>query len=88
MIEPPGARLWRQLGDQWAELRRVVGFSAPFAALPPWMAPAIALGALLALVVVSGIALAALGVLLTALLVAHLLLQQVFGVTVELAPPR
>ena len=52
------------------------------------MAPALALGALLALVAASGVALASLGVLLTALLVAHLLLERVFGVSVALAPPR
>jgi hypothetical protein len=48
------------------------------------MAPALAVGSLLALVILSGIALAALGVLLTTLLAAALLLDRVFGVRVEL----
>ena len=50
------------------------------------MAPALALGALLALALSAGVALLSLGALLTALLVAHLLLDRVFGVTVALAP--
>jgi hypothetical protein len=79
---------WRTLGAQWSELRRVVGFWEPVASLPGWTAPALIVGALLALVALSGIALAALGVLLTALLIAHLLLDRVFGVSVALVPPR
>ena len=81
-------RWWRTLGDQWSDLRQVVGFWEPVASLPPWTAPALVVGALLALVVLSGIAMAALGILLTALLIAHLLLDRVFGVSVALASPR
>jgi hypothetical protein len=80
--------VWRQLVDQWTALHRVVGFFAPPIDLPGWMAPGLAIGALLALAVAAGVALASLGVLLTALLVAHLLLDRVFGVTVALTPPR
>jgi hypothetical protein len=83
-----GTRWWSQLGEQWAELQRVVGFWQPLPSLPTWTAPALALAAMLALVAVSGIALASLGVLLTALLVAHLLLERVFGVSVAIAAPR
>ena len=79
---------WRALTSQWDELRRIVGFSAPLASLPGWMAPGLALGALLALALAAGVALLSLGALLTALLVAHLLLDRVFGVTIALAPPR
>lgn len=82
-----GTAMWQQLGEQWEQLRRVIGFSAPLSALPGWMAPAMALGALLALALAAGIALLALGALLTALLVAHLLLDRVFGITIALAPP-
>ena len=82
MTEALGA-LWRELSRRrWANLPRVVGFSFPFSALPAWMAPALALGALLALALAAGIALASLGSLLAALLVAHLLLERVFGITV------
>jgi len=81
-------RAWSELAEQLAALRRVVGFSAPLGALPGWMAPGLALGALLALVLAAGIALLSLGGLLTALLIAYLLLDRVFGVSVELAPAR
>lgn len=80
--------LWGELVEQWVALRRVVGFAAPFVGVPGWMAPALALGAVLALALAAGIALASLGALITALLVAHLLLDRVFGVTVALAPLR
>lgn len=83
-----GAQLWSELADQWGELRRLIGFSAPLTSLPAWMAPGLALGALLALVLAAGIALLSLGALLTALLVAHLLLERVFGVSVAVVLPR
>ena len=81
-------RAWSEVAEQLAALRRVVGFSAPFAALPGWMAPGLALGALLALVLAAGIAILSLGGLLTALLIAYLLLDRVLGVSVALAPVR
>ena len=87
-MEPFVERAWSELAEQLAALRRVVGFSAPLGALPGWMAPGLALGALLALVLAAGIALLSLGGLLTALLIAYLLLDRVFGVSVELVPAR
>ena len=88
MITEVLGALWREITRRpWATLPRVVGFSFPFGALPAWMAPALALGALLALAVAAGIALASLGSLLAALLIAHLLLERVFGISVALAPP-
>jgi len=87
-LELPGAWLWRVLAEQWSELRRVLAFSAPLGALPPWMAPALALVAILALALTAGVALVSLGALLTALLVAHLLLDRVFGVSVAVVLPR
>jgi hypothetical protein len=87
MISEVFGVLWREFsGRPWASLPRVVGFSFPLTALPAWMAPALALGALLALAVAAGIALASLGSLLSALLIAHLLLERVFGITVALTP--
>jgi hypothetical protein len=83
-----GAQLWNELAEQWGELRRVIGFSAPLTDLPAWMAPGLALGALLALVLAAGVALLSLGALLTALLVAHLLLDRVFGISVAVVAPR
>ena len=87
-MERFAGQAWAELAAQLAALRRVVGFSAPLGALPGWMAPGLALGALLALVLAAGIALLSLGGLLTALLIAYLLLDRVFGVSVELAPAR
>jgi hypothetical protein len=84
MIAAADTAWWTALGDQWAALRRVIGFWEPVASLPAWSAPALAIAALLGLVALSGIALLALGVLLTALLVAHLLLERVFGITVAM----
>ena len=83
-----GTQIWRELAAQLDTLRRVVGFSAPLVSLPSWMAPGLALGALLALALAAGIALVSLGALLTALLVAHLLLDRVFGISVALELPR
>ena len=88
MIDDLRLRWWRELGEQWGEFRRVIGFWQPLPSLPLWTAPALALAAMLALVAVSGVALVALGVLLTTLLVAHLLLDSVFGVSVTVAPAR
>jgi hypothetical protein len=83
-----GAELWSGLVDQWEQLRRVVAFSGPLTTLPGWMAPGLAIGALLALALSAGIALMSLGTMLTALLVAYLLLDRVFGVSVALVAPR
>jgi hypothetical protein len=81
------AELWRQLSDQWEALCRITGFSAPLGGLPAWMAPGLAVGALLGLALAAGVALLSLGALLTALLVAHLLLDRVFGISVAVALP-
>jgi hypothetical protein len=82
------AAAWRELSARWDVLRRIVGFTTPLTTLPTWMAPGLALGALLSLALAAGIALLSLGALLTALLVAHLLLDRVFGISVALVAPR
>ena len=51
------------------------------------VSPLTMLGAVIALASASGVALAALGVLLLALLVIHLILTEVLGITIELRPP-
>jgi len=53
---------------------------------PTFLAPAITVGALITFLLLSGVAVTALGALLTALLALYLLLVEVFGVTVELHP--
>jgi uncharacterized membrane protein len=64
-----------------ALLRPVAPFNRP-----QFLAPAITIGALLSFLLLSGIAVASLGALLTALLALYLMLVQVFGVSVELRP--
>jgi hypothetical protein len=51
------------------------------------VSPLTMLGAVIALASASGVALAALGVLLLALLVIHLVLTEVLGITIEFRPP-
>ena len=82
------AGLWEQASARWDDLRGLIGFGDALAALPSWLAPPLALASLLAIAVLAGIGLAALGLLLTVLLAVHLLLDQVFGVRVDVALPR
>jgi hypothetical protein len=77
--------LWREVSARWDDLRGLIGFSDTLAALPPWLAPPLAIASLLALVALAGMSLAAMGLLLTTLLAAHLLLQQVFGLSIGFA---
>ena len=63
-------------------LRPVAPFDAPRALSPLTM-----LGVLLALASASGVALAAFGVLLLALLVIHLIFTEVLGITIEIRQP-
>lgn len=53
---------------------------------PALLAPAVALGGLLSLALLSGTALAALGGLLLSLLALYVLLVDVFGISIELTP--
>ena len=51
---------------------------------PAFLAPAVTVGALLTFLALSGVAVSALGALLTALLALYILLVQVFGVRIEI----
>jgi len=53
---------------------------------PDFLAPAVTIAALLSVLLLSGVAVAALGAFVTALIALYLLLVQVFGVTIELHP--
>jgi hypothetical protein len=53
---------------------------------PAFLAPAVTIGALLTFLALSGMAVTALGALLTALLALYILLVHVFGVRLELHP--
>lgn len=66
----------------WLTLLRPI---APFNR-PDFFAPVMTVGALVSFLLLSGVAVVALGTLLTALLALYLLLVQVFGVSIELHP--
>ena len=89
-VDQIGTQLWSVAEAFGAEVRGegVLAFLRPVAPFnrPNFLAPAMTVGALLAFLVLSGVAVASLGALLTALLALYLLLVQVFGVTVELHP--
>jgi hypothetical protein len=53
---------------------------------PAFMAPMVTVGALVTFLLLSGVAVTALGALLTALLALYLLLVQVFGISIEFHP--
>jgi hypothetical protein len=68
-------------GNLLTLLRPVAPFNRP-----ALLAPAMTVGALLTFLMLSGVALASMGALLTALLGLYILLVQVFGVTIEIHP--
>jgi hypothetical protein len=89
-LEEIGRQL-RSVGDVvWDEVR--TGGLLPFLEpVPPFnrsglLAPAVAVGGLIGIILLSGMAVTAMGSLLLALLALYLLLVQVFGLTIELHP--
>jgi len=89
-LEDIGGQLWQMVDVVGKEVRGegMLALFRPVAPFnrPQFLAPAITIGALLSFLVLSGIAVASLGALLTALLALYLMLVQVFGVSVELRP--
>jgi hypothetical protein len=89
-IEEIGNQVWGLLGAVGAEAREtgLLALLRPVAPFnrPGFLAPAVTIGALLTFLMLSGVAVTALGALLTALLALYILLVQVFGVTIELHP--
>ena len=89
-LEEIGAQVWTVAEVVGREIRgegmlAVLRPVAPFNR-PQFLAPAVTVGALVTFLVLSGVAVTALGALLTALLALYLLVVDVFGVTVELHP--
>jgi hypothetical protein len=89
-LEEIGAQVWTVAEAVGREMRgegmlAVLRPVAPFNR-PQFLAPAVTVGALVTFLVLSGVAVTALGALLTALLALYLLVVDVFGVTVELHP--
>jgi len=89
-LEDLGGQLWQVVDVVGKEVRGegMLALLRPVAPFnrPQFLAPAITIGALLSFLVLSGIAVASLGALLTALLALYLMLVQVFGVSVEVRP--
>lgn len=89
-LEEIGRQL-RGVGDaMWDELR-AGGLLPLLQPAPPFdgpglLSPAIAVGGLIAIVLLSGMAVTALGSLLLALLALYLLLARVFGLSFEVRP--
>jgi len=79
--------LWERFSTGWDSARRESALWIPNRTGAGWLAPAVALGALLALVLLSGIAVLSLGLLLTALLTAYLILENVLGISIEVKAP-
>ena len=75
--------LWQRLN----EVQRWAGFLSPVISLPAGLNPVASIGALIAVIVTTGLAVGALAALLSSLLVLYLLLTQVFGVRFGVALP-
>jgi hypothetical protein len=75
--------VWEEVVARWEALQSTVQGLAPIVPGPVWMAPAVALGSLLALAVLAGVTLASFGVLVTSLLAALIILDQVFGMSID-----
>jgi len=89
-IEDVGTQLWGVAEAFGSEMRQqgLLSFLRPIGPFnrPDFLAPAVTIGALLTFIMLSGVAVVALGALLTALLALYILLVQVFGVSIELHP--
>src|SRR5262245_41538185 len=89
-IDGIGEQIWAVVESFGTEARdggflRLLRPIAPFNR-PAFLAPAVTIGALLTFLALSGMAVTALGALLTALLALYILLVHVFGVRLELHP--
>jgi len=89
-LEEIGRQL-RNVGEVVLDEARVGGLLPLLEPAPPFnrsslLAPAIAVGGLIALILLSGLAVTALGSLLLALLALYLLLAHFFGLSIELHP--
>ena len=83
MVSP----LW-QLLDQAVQVlstaRRWAAFWAPVADVPPLVAPFVALGSLISLALMTGLAVSSLASFLVAVLALYLLVTEVLGISVDL----
>jgi hypothetical protein len=89
-LDDLGGQLWAVAEAFGAEMRHqgVLTLLRPVAPFnrPGFLVPLVTVGALMTFLLLSGVAVTALGALLTALLALYILLVQVFGVSIELHP--
>jgi hypothetical protein len=72
--------------QQWlGDASRFVRFWGPVVALPGLVAPASLLGSVLALLILSGVAIAGLATFIVAALLLYVMLTEVFGLTIDVA---
>ncbi|GIW43820.1 MAG: hypothetical protein KatS3mg077_1102 [Candidatus Binatia bacterium] len=80
-------RFLGQVGEAWAATRRFLAFWGPVGEASTWVTPLVAVGSVLALALLTGIAVAALATLLVALMALYYLLSELFGLSVEMTAP-
>ena len=89
-LDDVGRQLRGMADALWDEVRAqgVLPLLQPVAPFnrPGFAAPAVAIGGLIGVILLSGLAVTALGSLLLALLALYLLLVEVFGLSIELHP--
>ncbi len=89
-LEDVGTQLRSVVDAVWGEVRQhgILPLLEPVPPFnrPSFLSPAVAVGGLLAIMLLSGMAVTAFGSLVLVLLAMYLLLVEVFGVSVELHP--
>ncbi|HLK11753.1 MAG TPA: hypothetical protein VKW76_10265 [Candidatus Binatia bacterium] len=89
-LDDVGDRLWEVFGAVRSEVRErgLLPLLTPVAPFdrPGFLAPAVAVGGLVAFLLLSGVAVTALGALLLTLLALYALLVEVFGFSIEVHP--
>lgn len=66
--------------------RRVMAFWGPVTSVPALLGPFVAIGSVLALALLSGVAVSSLSVFIVALVALYLVLTEVFGVAIDVVP--
>jgi hypothetical protein len=79
--------LVEQLRRGYSEAQRLLAFWGPVTGAPDLVAPFVALASVLALAILTGLAVGSLAALIVALLALHVLLTEVFGLHVEVLAP-
>ncbi len=80
-------RLFAAGRDAWFTARRLWAIWGPVGEVSIWITPLVAVGSVLSLALLSGVAVAALATLLVALVLLYRLLTEFFGISVELNLP-